>query len=145
MIEKSFQAIMPPIRLKSTLLNENKDFVKFQHQFNTLIRFWHALALGTSNTGTNSHLTLEEVMPIRNRFTSKTKYKYKNTIEDICSLDLEDSDDYSLIPEHPWDKALAQPNLNSRLHTCPRCRATSRISSKYPYCPECNWDSLINV
>lgn len=32
--------------------------------------------------------------------------------------------------------------LNSYKHKCPRCAETSMVSCKYPYCVECNWDSL---
>lgn len=28
------------------------------------------------------------------------------------------------------------------IHWCPRCRRRTKISSHYPYCTHCNWDSV---
>ncbi len=33
--------------------------------------------------------------------------------------------------------------MNDNFHEkCPRCQAKVKISSRHPYCPDCNWDSL---
>lgn len=35
--------------------------------------------------------------------------------------------------------------LNSYQHKCPRCTEKSLVTSKFPYCLECNWDSLTDL
>lgn len=35
-----------------------------------------------------------------------------------------------------WNRKLA------RIHWCPHCRKKTEVSSGYPYCPACGWDSI---
>lgn len=54
---------------------------------------------------------------------------------------------YELITEKKCQEAKLNlvKNQKLRFYKCHRCFATTKIVGHYPYCTECNWDSLTDV
>jgi len=61
--------------------------------------------------------------------------KFKSEEKELHTLELADCD---LISD---DEAISRPT-HGRRHVCPRCGAIANILDNYPYCSDCNWDSL---
>lgn len=68
------------------------------------------------------------------------KVKPETHITELRALTLDDceyiEDEEYFFPEFK--------NLIGRKHACPRCNAITRQTTNDPYCPDCNWDSLVD-
>lgn len=76
------------------------------------------------------------------------KPKLKERIRELKLLELEDIEHISEDDES--DSSFNDPLKKSYhkseiFHRCPRCRTLSKLENHDPYCPECNWDSLIDL
>jgi hypothetical protein len=46
------------------------------------------------------------------------------------------------LKEREYNRVGVRAMVNTYHARCPRCHSRSKILSGYPYCPDCNWDSL---
>ena len=76
------------------------------------------------------------------------KPKLKEQINELRPLELDevehigedDEPENSLID--PVKKSYRRSEI---FHKCPRCKTVSKLETHDPYCPECNWDSLVDL
>jgi hypothetical protein len=73
------------------------------------------------------------------------KPKLKDRLKELRLLELEEIEHMSEDDELDFSLTdLLEKNHHhlGKFHRCPRCKTVTQLETHYPYCPECNWDSL---
>ena len=67
-----------------------------------------------------------------------------NSVEELRTLTFEDTEFVPDDEPNPIIQLRQHFATSGYVHFCPRCSARNLVVGRFPYCPDCNWDSLVD-